>query len=51
MKDDVILLLADELQKAQRRIYEVEQFCEKLLIILAQYVGQEEIEKLRKETN
>ena len=51
MRDDTILLLADELQKAHRRIYEVEQFCEKLLIMLAQYIGQEEIEKLRKETD
>ena len=48
MKDDVIYLLATELQNQQNRIHELEQLNNKLLALLAQYMAQEEIEKLNR---
>ena len=47
MKDDVVYLLATELQSQQNRIHELEQLNNKLLDLLAQYMAQEEIEKLK----
>lgn len=47
MKDDIVFLLATELQNQQNRIHELEQLNNKLLTLLAQYVVQEEIEKLK----
>ena len=47
MKDDVVYLLATELQNQQNRIHELEQLNDKLLALLAQYMVQEEIEKLK----
>ena len=47
MKDDVVYLLAIELQNQQNRIHELEQLNDKLLALLAQYMVQEEIEKLK----
>ena len=47
MKDDVVYLLATELQNQQNRIHELEHLNNKLLALLAQYMAQEEIEKLK----
>ncbi len=47
MKDDVVYLLTTELQNQQNRIHELEQLNNKLLSLLAQYMAQEEIEKLK----
>lgn len=47
MKGDVVYLLAIELQNQQNRIHDLEQLNNKLLVLLAQYMVQEEIEKLK----